>query len=129
MKTCTRCKCEKELDAFARSNRSKDGRLTWCKECKNKWYAENAEKQRLLQRLKRKGVTTPKRYRKARTFADAVYMARKAKHMSRQQVADMVGCGMNTIERIETRSNDVARTTCIAVVQTLGLPPSVMMLP
>ena len=36
MKTCFKCKTEKELDDFHRSNQTKDGRQAYCKKCRSK---------------------------------------------------------------------------------------------
>lgn len=33
MKTCTRCKCEKDKAAFSRNGRKADGLQAWCKSC------------------------------------------------------------------------------------------------
>lgn len=33
LKTCTKCKCDKDIENFYRSSSSKDGRNSWCKEC------------------------------------------------------------------------------------------------
>jgi ribosomal protein S27AE len=35
MKTCTKCKEEKEIKCFSANNKSKDGRAWWCKKCVN----------------------------------------------------------------------------------------------
>jgi|LakMenE18May11ns_1017448.scaffolds.fasta_scaffold9493625_1 hypothetical protein len=47
MKTCTKCKAEKPLEAFGKMSASRDGLHYWCKECVNaqsrEWKAANAE--------------------------------------------------------------------------------------
>jgi len=65
MKTCTKCKTEKELNSFAKYKKAKDGLCSWCKSCWRKYraerktyYAEQNIKYRL--RHKEKG----KQYRK-----------------------------------------------------------------
>lgn len=35
MKTCTKCKVEKELNEFGRDKHKKDGLKPWCRQCKN----------------------------------------------------------------------------------------------
>ena len=46
-KKCTSCGVEKPLEAFHRSSRSKDGRVSTCKECVSEYqrarYRENAQ--------------------------------------------------------------------------------------
>lgn len=44
MKTCSKCKVEKELDAFCNNKQSKDGKHYHCRECKAKFRKENKEK-------------------------------------------------------------------------------------
>lgn len=36
-KICSKCKIEKDLDKFAKSKTTKDGRYSSCRECKNSW--------------------------------------------------------------------------------------------
>ena len=36
MKTCTKCKIEKELDEFCKNKNNKDGLNVWCRECAGK---------------------------------------------------------------------------------------------
>jgi hypothetical protein len=43
MKTCTKCKEEKVLDAFGKCKREKDGLQHWCKACKSHHYQSNKE--------------------------------------------------------------------------------------
>lgn len=43
-KVCTKCQEEKDLELFGKSNRTKDGKQTHCKECKNKQAKIDKEK-------------------------------------------------------------------------------------
>lgn len=49
MKTCFKCKIEKEVSEFPTSKRNKDGRHSWCRECKTDYrrtqYLLNKEKE------------------------------------------------------------------------------------
>ena len=40
MKTCSRCKVEKPLDAFSPDKRRSDGVTPWCKACRNSYANE-----------------------------------------------------------------------------------------
>lgn len=48
MKTCSKCKEQKEFSEFARSNQTSDGHHYWCKSChktvRDKWIVKNKEK-------------------------------------------------------------------------------------
>ena len=53
MKVCKRCNIEKTLDLFHADNARKDGKSSWCKQCKyesNKEYARKRESLRIDQR-------------------------------------------------------------------------------
>ncbi len=43
MKTCGRCKIEKDTLMFSRYSNSKDGLQKWCKDCSEQWRKENYE--------------------------------------------------------------------------------------
>lgn len=43
MKTCTKCKTEKSLDAFSLNKRQKDGRQQWCKACLSAHHFSNRD--------------------------------------------------------------------------------------
>jgi len=47
MKKCTKCKTEKELEAFPKDSKAKSGLYSKCKECKNQqkreWYSKNKD--------------------------------------------------------------------------------------
>ena len=42
-KTCTKCKIEKSIEEFGKSNRDKDGLQDWCRECKKKNHLDHKE--------------------------------------------------------------------------------------
>jgi hypothetical protein len=44
MKTCTKCKIEKEETKFSKDKSRKDGLACWCKECRKQYSQENEEK-------------------------------------------------------------------------------------
>jgi len=46
MKTCTKCKCEKEANEFAKHSKNKDGLQVWCKACKSEESKKPQHKQR-----------------------------------------------------------------------------------
>lgn len=50
MKTCSRCETSKELAAFHRDKKRKDGLTPHCKECEKKSYQANREKKLAYQR-------------------------------------------------------------------------------
>jgi hypothetical protein len=44
MKTCNKCKLEKELSEFVKDNNKKDGLKTQCKSCTKQWREKNKDK-------------------------------------------------------------------------------------
>lgn len=44
MKTCTKCKIEKELVEFGKNNGSKDGLQSWCKSCQKSYVSRKKNK-------------------------------------------------------------------------------------
>jgi len=69
MKTCTRCKQEKSLDAFAKRRSSPDGLQYACKACARKWQQEHPEAMR----------DTWNRYRR-RTYLEKTYGITEAQY-------------------------------------------------
>lgn len=51
MKTCNKCKIEKELEDFPPKKSSPDGRYTICRSCRNKDYNKNYYKYKLRKKL------------------------------------------------------------------------------
>ena len=43
MKTCTKCKIEKQIDAFSLNKRRKDGRQEWCRYCRSQHHLANRD--------------------------------------------------------------------------------------
>jgi hypothetical protein len=50
MKTCTKCKIEKDLSEFHKSKAAKSGYHFACKSCKSAFYQANKEKYREVQK-------------------------------------------------------------------------------
>jgi len=48
MKVCTKCGCTKPVEGFSKSKNSKDGRVSWCKECvrpaRKSWKESNRDR-------------------------------------------------------------------------------------
>ena len=53
MKTCSRCKNEKEVSNFRERKSSKDGLHCWCGQCLSAYYAENYEKNKEKKKVER----------------------------------------------------------------------------
>lgn len=53
MKTCSRCKKEKEASDFRERESSKDGLHCWCEQCLSAYYAENYEKNKEKKKAER----------------------------------------------------------------------------
>lgn len=69
MKVCCKCKKTKELDEYHRNKRTKDGRVSRCKECANEYFRKHSKTQTFKDTTKRyrkseKGKTTIKKYEK-----------------------------------------------------------------
>ena len=45
MKTCTKCKIQKEKEKFRIKKESKDGLRPWCRECESQYRKDNREKE------------------------------------------------------------------------------------
>lgn len=58
MKTCVRCKSEKELTEYSKSPRYRDGHSSWCKQCHNDYttsrYVRTPHVKLSLEELKRR---------------------------------------------------------------------------
>lgn len=67
MKTCTKCKVEKELSEFSKSKRSKDGFQSHCKDCVKEYHQNSREKIAEYQKQYQRG-NRAKLYRKARQY-------------------------------------------------------------
>lgn len=128
-KHCTKCAKLKVLTAFAVNKRRADGYNTWCKSCKNEWYAENRAVQSMLCTLRRKGYVMPRNMRKVRTFAEAIRRARLRKNLSQTEAARGIGISVNTLSAIELRQRDTTRFVAKSIVDFYKLPPRVMVLP
>ena len=69
-KTCTKCKKEKELSAFYRDSRTKDGLRCWCKACVRKYNQSKVgkmvkRKSAAKYRLTPKGKEVRKKYQQS----------------------------------------------------------------
>lgn len=52
MKTCQRCKQEKDYSHFSKKKASKDGFMNWCKDCQREWNAEYQQRAEVKQHRK-----------------------------------------------------------------------------
>jgi hypothetical protein len=86
VKTCTKCKEEKSLEAFGFDSRHRDGRQSHCRECdlaaKKVWRLANLEQVRLRDRA-RAGHATAKA---AKAEYDRLYRKTPKRRLSERQV-------------------------------------------
>lgn len=102
--------------------------MGWCKMCQKAYKASNKESIR----LKRNMVLRAKRAANRvlpRTFGEMVAHKRKEAGMSQATLAGIVGVGVNTLSRVETRDGDVGRSTAVAIGRALRMTAREICLP
>lgn len=90
MKACSKCKLVKPLEAFSRSNDTKIGRKSQCKECVSADNKEYASRPEVIARMKEKS-----REHYVRNKADILkrtkqYFYKKQYGMTREQVTELI---------------------------------------
>lgn len=81
IKTCSKCRHDKPLDAFSASRSTKDGLNYQCKDCHHAWYVQNRDKS--LKRAKEWTERNPKRAKTNRLRRDFGHCANFDETMSR----------------------------------------------
>ena len=84
MKTCPRCGKERPLDKFYNNASMKDGKSTWCKECRTEYqrrYRRSEKGKESIRRYRRseKGIRTVKKYRQTKKGKAVQDIAQKKK--------------------------------------------------
>ena len=93
MKTCTRCKEAKPLDAFNKNRTMSDGLSQWCRSCRKAHRNQPAQREAMLAKcrdpeyLAEQGVRRRKRWRQADSKEQQRYQSPEYKQMRRARQA------------------------------------------
>jgi len=109
---------------FNRQSATKDGRQSWCKECRRAY--SHGVKDPMPPKVK---SGAPVNWSIPKTFAQAVRMARDSAGLTRGQLAHDVQVSVASIENIEYQIASPSLKVVRRLLTRLNMPPETVLLP
>jgi hypothetical protein len=118
MKTCTKCKVEKEISCFNANNKSKDGLSWWCKKCTNDCisahYQANRAKRKEYERMRdkqphRKMLRIEKNKRQAEKHPEKINARIKTRAAIKKGVLTRQPCKVCGNPKVEAHHDDYSK--------------------